>query len=161
GQHVALELNPTRVLERFLEAVMDVAHAEGGTVALVIDETKYRIAAAAGFLSQFDGAIFLSDSANGRVIQTGRTLAVDDLAWHPGLVSEAVTKAVPQMRSLVIVPLQRRGVRIGAVGLGSTEVRAFSPDDISRVEAMSDMLSVALANAELVQDLRQAELRFR
>jgi two-component system NtrC family sensor kinase len=161
GQHVALELNPTRVLERFLEAVMDVAHAEGGTVALVIDDTKYRIAAAAGILAQFDGAIFYSDSANGRVIQTGRTLAVDDLALHPGLISESVAKAVPQMRSLVIVPLQRRGERIGAVGLGSSAVRAFSPDDISRVEAMSDMLSVALANADLVQDLRQAELRFR
>jgi two-component system NtrC family sensor kinase len=161
GQHVALELDPTRVLERFLEAVMDVAHAEGGTVALVIDDAKYRIAAAAGFLSLFDGAIFANDSANGRVIQTGRTLATDDLTLHPGLISESVTKALPQMRSVIIVPLKRRGARIGSVALASSAVSAFSPDDISRVEAMSDMLSVALANADLVQDLRQAELRFR
>ncbi|HZS60232.1 MAG TPA: ATP-binding protein [Gemmatimonadaceae bacterium] len=161
GQHVALELNPTRVLERFLEAVNDVAHAEGGTVALVIDDTKYRIAAAAGLLTQFDGAIFTMQSANGRVIQTGRTLAVDDLTKHPGLLSESVAKAVPQVRSVVVVPLQRGGERIGSVGLVSSALRAFSPDDISRVEAMSDMLSVALANADLVQDLRQAELRFR
>jgi two-component system, NtrC family, sensor kinase len=162
GQHVALELHPARVLERFLEAVMDVAHAEGGTVALAIDDTKFRIAAAAGILSVLDGEVMAREgSANGRVIQGGRTLAVDDLSLHPGLVSQGTITRVPSMRSCVIVPLVRRGERIGAVGLTSSVVRAFSPDDISRVEAMSDMLAVALANAELVQDLRQAELRFR
>ena len=159
GQHVTLELHPARVLERFMEAVLDVAHADGGVLGLMVDEGRIRMAAAAGNLStSAEEHAPQAAMAMGRVIQTGRTLCIDDLARHPDLV---VHPAMRGQRSLVVVPLQRRGERIGAVALCSWRVGAFSAEDVARVEAMTDMLSVALANAELVEDLRQAELRFR
>ena len=65
------------------------------------------------------------------------------------------------MRAFVAVPLQRRGETIGAISLLSREPRDFTPADIGRIESLADMLSVALANAELVENLRQAEWRFR
>jgi two-component system NtrC family sensor kinase len=159
GQHVTLELHPARVLERFMEAVLDVAGADGAVLGLLVDGTKIRITAAAGSLAfARESIVPVDETAMGRVIQTGRTLCVDDLTQHPGLV---VAKQIKGDRSLAIVPLQRRGARIGAVSLTAKQVAAFSPEDVARIEAMTDMMSVALANAELVEDLRQAELRFR
>ena len=159
GQHVTLELHPARVLERFMEAVLDVAGADGAVLGLLVDGTKIRITAAAGSLAfARELVVPVDETAMGRVIQTGRTLCVDDLTQHPGLV---VAKQIHGDRSLAIVPLQRRGARIGAVSLTAKQVAAFSPEDVARIEAMTDMMSVALANAELVEDLRQAELRFR
>jgi two-component system, NtrC family, sensor kinase len=159
GQHVTLELHPARVLERFMEAVLDVAGADGAVLGLLVDGTKIRITAAAGSLAfAREMVVPCDETAMGRVIQTGRTLCVDDLTQHPGLV---VARNISAERSLAIVPLQRRGARIGAVSLTAKQVAAFSPEDVARIEAMTDMMSVALANAELVEDLRQAELRFR
>jgi two-component system, NtrC family, sensor kinase len=159
GQHVTLELHPARVLERFMEAVLDVAGADGAILGLLVDGTKIRITAAAGTLaSARDTVAPYDETAMGRVIQTGRTLCVDDMAVHPGL---AIARTIKAERSLAIVPLQRRGARIGAVALTAKQAGAFSPEDVARIEAMTDMMSVALANAELVEDLRQAELRFR
>jgi two-component system, NtrC family, sensor kinase len=159
GQHVTLELHPARVLERFMEAVLDVAGADGAVLGLLVDGTKVRITAAAGSLAFAREMVVPSDeSAMSRVIGTGRTLCVDDLAQHPGLL---VARNIQGDRSLAIVPLQRRGARIGAVALTAKHPGAFTPEDVARIEAMTDMMSVALANAELVEDLRQAELRFR
>jgi two-component system, NtrC family, sensor kinase len=159
GQHVTLELHPARVLERFMEAVLDVAGADGAILGLLVDGTKIRITAAAGTLASARETVAPCDeTAMGRVIQTGRTLCVDDMAVHPGL---AIARTIKAERSLAIVPLQRRGARIGAVALTAKQAAAFSPEDVARIEAMTDMMSVALANAELVEDLRQAELRFR
>ena len=70
-------------------------------------------------------------------------------------------RAIRPTRGLAIIPVQRRGERIGAVLIASETVRAFSPLELERVEAMADLLSVALANAELFETMRQAEWRFR
>src|SRR6185436_20673096 len=51
--------------------------------------------------------------------------------------------------------------RIGAVALVSRQRREFTTADLELVEAMSDLLSVSLQNAELVETLRQTEWRFR
>src|SRR5207237_6321075 len=65
------------------------------------------------------------------------------------------------IHGMAVVPIQRRGERIGAVAIASSQVRGFSPLELERVEAMADLLSVALANAELFETMRQAEWRFR
>src|SRR5215510_1037257 len=43
GQQITLELNPQRVLQRFLEAVTDMAHADGAVIGLLGDEGSVHI----------------------------------------------------------------------------------------------------------------------
>jgi two-component system NtrC family sensor kinase len=62
---------------------------------------------------------------------------------------------------MAIVPISRRGDRIGAVNLVTRDSRLFTTPDLERIESMSDLLSVALENAELVETLRKTEWRFR
>jgi len=159
GQQVTLELHPARVLARFMEAVLDVAGAEGGVLGLVADEHRIRIAAAAGAPSHATDAVIDADAtAMSGVIQSGKTLSIGDLL-EPSAVT--VPRRSSAQRALVIVPLTRRGECIGAVELHSTVPHAFGAADVARIEAMTDMMSVALSNAELVENLRQAESRFR
>ena len=163
GQQIALELNPQRVLERFLEAVSDIAGADGGAVGLIGEDGKLHIVVGIGLLSQYAGmSIPMADSAMGRVIRSGDAWTVSDIHDHPHqMSSEAYDQVRGKMRGVAIVPISRRGERIGAVNLVTHDSRQFSTADLERIESMSDLLSVSLENAELVETLRKTEWRFR
>ncbi len=163
GQQIALELNPQRVLERFLEAVVDIAQAEGGIVGLTGDDGKIRVVVGAGIGADLTGmTIPISGSAMGRVIRTGTAWTTSDLPAQAGQVSDLIYERVKEhIKGVAIVPIARRGERIGAVTLGTKDARKFTTADLERIEAMADLLSVSLENAELVETLRQAEWRFR
>jgi two-component system NtrC family sensor kinase len=163
GQQVTLELQPQRVLERFMEAVLDVGRSDAGALGLVVDEHRLRLAAAVNMGDDTVGlSVPIAYSAMGQVVRTGESWTDDDLARHPHLVfSPSVLSNFATRRGAAVVPVQRRGERIGALLLVTREPRRLSPAELARVESMTDMLSVALANAELVETLRQAEWRFR
>jgi len=163
GQQITLELNPRRVLERFLEAVADVAHADGGVVGMVGDDGSIHIVVATGVTASLSGLnVPTANSAMGRVIQSGVPWTAADVHAHAGeLADEIYVRMKDHITSLAIVPIARRGERIGAVTVVSAKARTFTLADLERIEAMSDLLSVSLENAELVETLRQAEWRFR
>jgi two-component system, NtrC family, sensor kinase len=164
GQQITLELNPARVLERFLEAAVDVAQSDGGALGMAMDDGRIRIVAATGCLTPLKGLIVPgTGSAMGRVLRSRETWSVQDVSAHvPELYStsyELVAEA--ELSALALVPVLRRGEGLGVLALATTGGRQFLPEVLQRVEAMSDLLSVALANAELVETLRQTEWRFR
>src|SRR5665647_906006 len=163
GQQITLELDPRRVLDRFLEAVADVAQADGAALGLLTDHGMIEISAASGMLGAFTGnRIPVAGSAMGHTIRSGGSWSVPDVHEHRDLLHRSwyETGGEP-VRGMAIVPVQRRGDRIGAVTIVSSKVHTFSPLELERVEAMADLLSVALANAELFQTMKQAEWRFR
>jgi two-component system, NtrC family, sensor kinase len=163
GQQITLELDPRRVLDRFLEAAADVAQANGAALGLVANDGMIEITAASGALSPLTGSrVPPGESALGRVIRVGGSWSVADVEAHPGEVhAEWAMSLERPLHGLAFIPVQRRGERIGAVAIASESVHAFSPLELERVEAMADLLSVALANAELFETMRQAEWRFR
>jgi two-component system NtrC family sensor kinase len=163
GQQITLELNPRRVLDRFLEAAADVAQADGAALGLLAADGLIEISAASGLLTQLTGQrVPVSGSAMGRVIRSGGTWSVADAAEHREQVHASwFARLEHPLHGMAVVPVQRRGERIGAVTVASARVHTFSPLELERVEAMSDLLSVALANAELFETMRQAEWRFR
>jgi two-component system, NtrC family, sensor kinase len=164
GQQITLELNPKRVLDRFLEAAVDVACADGGALGMASDDGRIRIVAGTGCLSPLNGlTVPVTGSAMGRVLRARETWSVPDASSHvPELYTpsyELVAEA--DLSALALIPVLRRGEGIGVLALATAGGRQFAPEVLRRVEAMSDLLSVALANAELVETLRQAEWRFR
>ena len=163
GQQITLELNPRRVLDRFLEAAADVAQAAGAALGLLAPDGMIEIAAASGSLSALAGQLIpVSGSAMGRVIRAGGSWSVADASEHTDQVHPSWFQRLEEpLRGMAVVPVQRRGDRIGAVTIASQRAHTFSPLELERVEAMADLLSVALANAELFETMRQAEWRFR
>jgi two-component system NtrC family sensor kinase len=163
GQQITLELNPRRVLDRFLEAAADVAQADGAALGLLAADGMIEIVAASGSLAVLAGQhVPVSGSAMGRVIRGGGTWSVADAGEHRDRVHPSwFERQRESLHGMAVVPVQRRGERIGAVTIASAKVHTFSLLELERVEAMADLLSVALANAELFETLRQAEWRFR
>lgn len=163
GQQITLELNPQRVLERFLEAVADIAQADGGIVGLIGDDGKIRVVVGTGIGSTLTGSsVPIAGSAMGRVIRTGKAWTASDLwAISDDVDASLYDRVRDSVRGIAVVPISRRGERIGAVIIGTSNQRVFTAADLERIEAMGDLLSVSLENAELVETLRQAEWRFR
>ena len=163
GQQITLELDPRRVLDRFLEAAADVAQADGATLGLLADDSMIELTAASGVLASLAGdKLPVAGSAMGRIIRSGGSWSVADVRNHQDSVARSwYEREVNPVRGMAVVPVQRRGERVGAVVIVSTEAHTFSPLELERVEAMADLLSVALANAELFQTMKQAEWRFR
>ena len=164
GQQITVELHPARVLERFIEAVTDVVQADGGALGMLGENGMIRIAAATGAsLHMLGQHVPVAGSAMGRVIRTGRPWSVADVTQHGHELHRPTYDLLSgaEAHGFAIIPIVRRGECIGAVTLSSLEPREFLPPELERVEAMADLLSVALSNAELVETLRQAEWRFR
>ncbi len=170
GQQISLELNPARVLDRFIEAVVDIVSADGGALGLMTEagplgllagDGRVRIAAAIGISAPLAGReVPAGASALGRAIRSGKPWTEVDAMAEPGLLYEPPDASLP-VRGILIVPIHRRRERIGAVAVTSRSARTFTAVEIARVEAMADLLTMSLSNAELVESLRQAEWRFR
>ena len=80
GQQISLELNPQRVLERFLEAAVDIAQADGGAVGLLREDGKIHIVAGSGAGAPLVGSdVPLAGSAMGRVLRGGGAWSVPDV----------------------------------------------------------------------------------
>ena len=164
GQQITLELNPNRVLQRFVEAVADIARADGASLGLLGDDGKIRLVAATGVLEGAVGqTIPVTGSAMGRVMRTGKWWVSSDLHLEPETVYAPLHQMIEggSLRSIMVHPLQRRGETSGTIAIVSRTPGMFGSVQTERIEAMTDMLSVALSNAELVENLRQAEWRFR
>ena len=163
GQHVTQELQPRRVVERYMEAVSDIAKVEGAVLALRVDDRTLRLTSALGLAAEMAGQwlpIEGEGAALGSVVRQGRTWWVNDLhePSSRGLLDERLAE---HARGVAVVPVHRRGQCIGALALLTRRPRVWRADELSRIEAMADLLSVALANAESMDELRKAEWRFR
>ncbi len=162
GQQISLELDPSRVLERFVDAASDIAQADGAAIGLMGEDGTVRVPIARGALVNLAGTqVRAGECAMGRVIRTGTPWMLDDAAGNPAADFPFRRLATGTVRSCAVLPISRRGERVGAVLLVRLERNPFTDVTLSRVNSMGDLLNVALENAELVETLRQAEWRFR
>jgi len=63
---------------------------------------------------------------------------------------------LPETRSEIALPLTVGDKVLGAVTVQSTEERAFSVDDVTTLQTMADYLSIAIHNAQVLQELEEA-----
>ncbi len=63
---------------------------------------------------------------------------------------------LPHTRSEMALPLIYGGKALGAVTIQSSEERAFSEDDITTLLTMAEHLAVAINNARLIDELKEA-----
>ena len=165
GHQIALELDPARVLARFLEAAVDIAEADGGALGMLDEDGAVRLVNVAGPAeAEFIGTRHpLLSAALQQVIRERRAWKTHDLRSEAGAVtSESLALFEAHgMRSAAVVPIVRRADVLGVVVVTARNPGQFADLALERLAAMGDLLSVALANAELVESLRQAEWRFR
>ncbi len=133
-----------------------VARAEAGLLHLV----------AVGNLSGTESEAFhrlfprppASDFVMGRAFLDGCTVHVPDILDFPGFslqVREGL-QSPTGYRTTLGVPILRDGRPIGVIGCGRREVRPFSPAQIELVTTFAAQAVIAIENARLLTDTREA-----
>jgi GAF domain-containing protein len=113
----------------------------------------------------------VAGQAGQELLESGHTLAVDESSnvgramsrGESDLVEEAgrsgtpaVQPQLPDTRSAAVLPLVRREQVLGALTVQAARADGFDKDDLAVLQGIADGLSIALENAQLVQDLENS-----
>jgi Nif-specific regulatory protein len=97
----------------------------------------------------------------GAVVQTGRSILVEDASSDPRINREADRLTGITTRSLLAAPLTTHQGTIGVLQLVNRRDGTFTADDLAFLESLAGSIAVAIENAELVSRLKESEGRLR
>ncbi len=144
-----LELD--EVLERVMDEVIALVHAERGFLMLRNAEGKLEFQVARGIDQHTIAApeFQISRGLVDRVVQEGKPRLTSDAqsdAWLGGRASVAGLG----LRSILCVPLQLKGVTTGAIYVDNRlQAGIFSPDDLGLLSTIAASAATAIENARL------------
>ena len=91
-------------------------------------------------------------SMAGRAVREGRPVWTSDVLAEPGLVLTEDQRLRLQSagdRAILCVPLAVKAQTIGVLSLGAGSTRAFTPEEVTLLQAFADQAAIALQNASL------------
>ncbi len=94
-----------------------------------------------------------TNSLQVRVTCTGEPLLVEDVAQQAGIVPPELRAIAP--RAGLIVPLRARDSTIGTLTIGHLSDRRFTPESLSLLTAVGQLVGVAIENANLFARTQQ------
>src|SRR5215510_355544 len=148
------------VLDAIAERAARLCDAED-TAIFRLDGNFLRLAAHFGPIPMADavGESFVNDrdTPASRAIADRQTIHVNDLraaeTEFPGAKTRGIAMGV---RTVLSTPLLRKGIAIGAIHIRRREVRPFSERQITLLETFADQAVIAIENARLFQELKEA-----
>jgi PAS domain S-box-containing protein len=140
-------------VERLLDAeATAIARLEpDGTMAIVASGGTARDELSVGTRLELD-----SDTAIGRVLQTGRSARVDDFGTSAELVAQTAGRL--GIRCSVAVPITVEGALWGSIGAGTNRAE-FPADAERRVLEFTELAGTAIANADSRDELAASRMR--
>ena len=96
----------------------------------------------------------LDEGLAGYAARTAELVNVPNVSQDPRC-STAVSPALGRTQSELAVPLKRGDEVVGVLDLEHTELQAFSAEDAEMMQALADMLLIAITNGELYDQARR------
>ncbi|HLF28747.1 MAG TPA: GAF domain-containing protein [Anaerolineae bacterium] len=150
ARDVASRLNPDEVIHTVLQRAIANTPSDRGAIYLY-DSDRLRLSEAASvnmLRSLEEGYADLSwnevQGVIGRVLRTGQTACIDDVAHDPDY-----TVAAPDSRSELCVPIIQDGHTEGILNLESNRLNAYADTHQRFVEQLAQHAALALKNARL------------
>jgi len=150
---VGESLKMGEVLRLILRHGMALLQAEGACVAL--REGDYlHVVSALGIAELLSGVHMpVAGSLSGRVMTSGAAVVTNDLAAEPD-VHRPTARLVPLQRSVIVPLMTARGI-LGVIAVYNRGAD-FTSDDARVLQRLADQVAVAVVNARLYEEVREA-----
>lgn len=99
-----------------------------------------------------------SQSLSGRVIETGKSIILDDLEQDASQFELVHFGGQNSVRSILAVPMRQSGKVIGIVSTQSYQPHAFSEEDASLLETLAAYAAIALENSRLFSQMQASNI---
>lgn len=144
-------------LRRMLRHVAQELGYTRSVVLLIEEDGRLHPVTAHGFAAQIlERSIDVGQGIAGTVGQTGKAEIVPDVSKDPRYL-----EIDPSTRSSISVPIRVNGRVIGVLEVESPDVAAFTSEDASRLERLSDQMALVISNARLLSQERALVDRLR
>jgi two-component system, NtrC family, sensor kinase len=146
------------VLDTLVESAARLCDAEKAFI-FRGEGSGYRLAANFGFSAEFEAYMQQQllepgrDSLVGRTALTGRTVFIPDVLADPDYTRAEAIK-LGGFRTMLGVPLMRKGVVIGVFLTAREVVRSFTDKQIELVETFVDQAVIAIENVRLFDEIQ-------
>ena len=159
------ELDLEKVLASTLPLIVDVVGAAGAEVFLVDDDGCLSWAASHGLSDRFVAASLTQrmppgEGLIGQALAAQSSALVDDLRQAPLFLRRELALA-NGYETLLCVPLMAQTKTVGTIQLYGSADRHLSHESLPLVQAVSEQLAVAIANAHLHHTVKASEAEYR
>jgi PAS domain S-box-containing protein len=159
------ELDLEKVLAETLPLIVDVVGAAGAEVLLLDDDGGLTWATSHGLSDRFVAAALthrlqVGEGLVGHALAARAPVLVDDLQHESQFLRRELALA-NGYQTLWCVPLVAQSKAVGTLQLYGNAERRPSPESLPLVQAASEQLAVAIANARLHQSVKASEAEYR
>ena len=156
-------LDLQEILASSLEKTLEVIGVEAGGIYLLRENDGIlALAAHSGLEPSFVEAIDklqVGEGFSGRVVQTGESIVVSDLARDPRLSREVVRQS--NFQAAAMVPIQAKGRVFGSLFLISRRERSFAAQDLALLTSIGRQIGVATEHTRLFSAEQRRAEQFR
>jgi GAF domain-containing protein/DNA-binding response OmpR family regulator len=156
--------DPARVFEKILDSCEALFGAKDAGVTLLEPQQGARIVATRGeawaIVAAQSPTVSETSSLTVRAVEAGKPLHIPDASALPN--PPATVRAVLAHMgnfSALFVPMMLEGRGLGAINIGRVPARPFSEGEIAQLATFADQAAIAIENARLTEESRQALAR--
>lgn len=156
-----------RLLNDALDRVVNVLGVDVGIISVIGPIGRNRITSAVRGVQPASRAVLTSKriaagTPTKRVLSAQEPIVIDDLTRQADLSPQFLEVAArEQLVTYIGAPVKSHGLVLAVIELASRASRAVHPDETRLLELISGQIATALENAQLVERLRERELKLR
>jgi len=160
---VSQSIDLTEVLDNAITCVMNVMKVEVVRIYILDEEAgELVLATYRGVSEDFAKSVHtlkVGEGYNGEVARSGKPLFVEDASEGDRPTRAAVSRE--NIHSQIIVPMKSKGKVVGTLCMALHSRRNFMPEDVDLLTAIANQIGVAVENARLYQQEREAVEQLR